>query len=178
MKSDDKIDIAVIGKCIGLKGELKLHLKTDFPEQFKKNRIFYIDDNQTLKIDYFNQNRSIVKFIGYDNKNDSTKLINKILKTTIEDSRKNCHLNVGEFFWFDLIGSKVIEKDLILGKVKELERITNLNYLVVLTNEELIKDKKLAKNFYIPYIDRYIEKFDIEKKIVYVKDAYDLLEAS
>ena len=178
MKSDELIDIAVIGKCVGLKGELKLHLKTDFPEQFKKNSTFYIDKDQKLKIEYFNENRSLVKFIDYNSREDSTKLINKVLKTTIKESKKNCHLKEGEFFWFDLIGVTIMEENIKLGVVKELERIADINYLIVLTDKKLLDGKKLPKQFYIPYIDRYIEKFDIDEKMIYVKDAYDLLEAS
>ena len=32
----DKIYIAKLGKTVGLKGQQKLHIDSDFPEQFKK----------------------------------------------------------------------------------------------------------------------------------------------
>ncbi|NPA50162.1 MAG: ribosome maturation factor RimM, partial [Epsilonproteobacteria bacterium] len=35
----DKILVAQIGRSVGLKGYLKLNIFSDFPEQFKKNRV-------------------------------------------------------------------------------------------------------------------------------------------
>jgi 16S rRNA processing protein RimM len=180
MKSDEQkfIEVAVVGKCIGLKGELKLHLKSDFPQQFKEGALFYINDRDFLKIEYYNPKRDIVKFVGFDDRNSSVKLVNKKLYSTVEMSRKNCSLADGEYFWFDVIGSEVLEDDKLLGEVIQIDRIAQIDYLVVKSEHDLVADLNLAKKFYIPYIDRYIKKFDLEAKKIFTKDAFLLLESS
>mgnify|MGYP000951624045 CR=1 FL=1 len=40
--NSDIVKVATIGRCVGLKGYLKLHNKSDFPEQFKKGATFFI----------------------------------------------------------------------------------------------------------------------------------------
>ena len=95
----DRIEIAKIGKAVGLKGELKLHLLTDFPNQFKKNIKFSIDIGE-VEIEYYNNQRGIVKFKDYNSIEEAQKLINQRVFSNIEDTRENCKLNKDEYFWF------------------------------------------------------------------------------
>ncbi len=171
------IEVAVIGRSVGLRGEQKLHLLTDFPEQFKKGAVFVTKDGEELTIERFNPSRSLVKFTSCKNVDDTKKYINKKLYATLEDTRKNCDLKEGEFFWFDIIGSKVKENDKVLGVVKDIERISSNDYLIVKTDDSLVGNG-LPKIFYIPYIDQYIDRFDEKEKIVYTKNAYSILENS
>ncbi len=177
MKSDEKLHIATIGKCVGLFGELKLHLHTDFDEQFYEGAHFLTDTVENLEILTFNPTRGIVKFKNYPDRNSAARLVNTKLLTTIDESRKNCKLNEGEYFWFDLEDALVIEGDIPLGRVLEIQRIANTDYLQVLTDNNLTKEG-LSKKFLIPYIPTYIQRFDKDAKIVYTTDAYGLLEAS
>ena len=66
MKTQNKIYIAKIGKAVGLQGELKLHLDTDFPEQFKAGATFTLSNNQEVTIEHFNNKRGVVKFKDYN----------------------------------------------------------------------------------------------------------------
>jgi len=177
MLNNQKLHIATIGKCVGLRGELKFHLHTDFIEQFSSGSKFSIGQNEYVVIEDFNPLKSLVKFQNYNDRTIAAKLVNKKIFTTVEESQVNCRLDEGEYFWFDMIGSKVMEDDLLLGHVKEIERITNTDYLIIQTDEALM-NKKLSKTFYIPYIPNYIDHFDNDIKIVYTQGAYDLLEAS
>ena len=178
MKSSEKLlKIAQIGKTVGVKGELKLHIKSDFPEQFKKGNTFIISKEHTVEIERFNPKRSLVKFKGYDTIEESTSLINKFLYTTYEDTEKNCNLQKDEYFWFDLIGSKVVENGKILGTVENIERYEPNDFLIVKTDEKLVKEN-YPKTFLIPYIERYIIKFNKEEKTVYTKDAIEILKNS
>lgn len=98
--------------------------------------------------------------------------------TTQENSVNECALKEGEFFWFDLIDARVIDEDgTLLGKVDEIERIAATDYLVIKTDDTLIK-KGMAKSFYLPYIERYIITFDKIKKEVLSKDGLGILENS
>jgi 16S rRNA processing protein RimM len=177
MNSDEKLEVAKIGKVVGLAGEVKLHLHTDFIEQFKEGANFFLNDGTTITIESYNPNRSLVKFYNYNVREDSAKLTNKNLFVTIEKSREVCELDDNEYFWFDVIGSSVVDDGVILGEVKDIERIVDTDYLTVKTSREFTK-KDLPKKFLIPYIDRYIKEFDKDAKKIITIDAFGLLETS
>ena len=172
------IEVAQIGRLVGLKGELKLHLQCDFPEQFKKGKTFTTQKGETLEVFSYNPSRELISFVGYQDREVAAKLVNTLLFTTQENSIQECALKEGEFFWFDLIDARVIDEDgTLLGVVDEIERIAVNDYLVIKTDEALVK-KGLAKTFYMPYIDLYIITFDKVKKEVLCKDGLGILENS
>lgn len=177
-KTFSLIEVAQLGRLVGLKGELKLHLHCDFPEQFKKGKTFQTSKGETLEVLSFNKVRELISFVGYETRENAQKLVNTILLTTPENSLKDCALNEGEFFWFDMIDARVVDdNELLLGEVEEIERIVTTDYLVVKTDEVLLK-KGLPKQFYIPYIDRYILSFDKIKKEIRTRDGLGILENS
>ncbi|WP_241856091.1 ribosome maturation factor RimM [Sulfurimonas lithotrophica] len=177
MKQSDLLYIATIGKTVGLKGDMKLHIKSDFPEQFRKGASFYINEKDKLTIDSINFERGLVKFEGYSTPELAKKLTNKNLYTTYEQTRKDCRLEEGENFWFDIIGCKVYEEDELLGEVKELERILDVNYLLIKTDEKLLEQKK-AKSFLVPHRKPFLISIDVNEKIIKLNGAKDILEAS
>ena len=174
----NKVEIAKVGKVVGLSGELKLHLMTDFEAQFVPGATFTLQNNKTLTIDSYNEKRGLVKFQGYHVREDAAVLTNQVLYLSEEESRENCALEENQYFWFDMIGATVMEEGRCLGVIKDIERIASTDYLKITTDEALVQEK-LPKSFYIPYlIDVYIEGFDKEAKVLHSKDAYPLLEAA
>ncbi len=178
MTNSQEIEIAKLGKTVGLGGELKLYPLTDFLQQFKQGATFKLKNGKTVEIENYNEKRSLVKFYHYNVREDAAKLTNQILYTSKEESRENCDLQENQYFWFDIIGSQVDEEGRVLGIVIDIERIADTDYLRVKTADDLV-GQKLSKEFLIPYLqDIYISYFDESKKILYTKDAYLLLEAS
>jgi len=178
MANSQKVEIATIGKVVGLGGELKLHLQTDFVEQFVSGAKFILKNGQSLEIDTYNPKRGLVKFTRYNVREDAAILTNQKLYLTKEESRANCDLQENQYFWFDMIDSTVIENDKILGIVKDIERIATMDYLKI-TTDKILVSQGLPSSFYIPYIvDVYIERFDVDTKKLFTKDALLLLEAS
>ena len=174
----NKVEIATIGKVVGLGGELKLHLQTDFVEQFVAGAKFTLKNGQSLEIDSYNPTRGLVKFTLYHVREEAAVLTNQKLYLTEEESRENCDLGENEYFWFDMIGSQVIDDGKVLGVIKDIERITTMDYLKITTDAALVK-QELPNSFYIPYImDVYVQRFDMQTKKLYTKDAFLLLEAS
>ncbi len=173
--SNNFLEVAVLGKVVGLRGELKLHIKSDFPEQFIEGKSFYINKNQTLIIEWYNQNRGLVKFKEIFSREDAAKYVNKKLLSTLEETRQNCKLNENEFFYFDVIKCQIIENGEILGIVDDVEDLGKDDYLLIKTNPSL---KELPKTFYIPYIDHYIDRVDMPSKTIFTKNAKDILENS
>lgn len=176
MKSE-YLQVAKLGRTVGLKGDLKIHFLSDFPEQFKKGSIFHTHKHGDLEVVDFDKKRSLIRFLGFDNPQISQTLVNTILLSTKEQTKQNCKLEKDEFFWFDIIGLDVFEDSKKLGTVKEIERIVNTDYLSV-KSDGLLVEKGLAKTFLIPYIDRYIVKTCLDEKRVYVKDGFSILESS
>ncbi len=175
MSNDDSL-IAQIGRTIGLWGDLKFHIHTDFPEQFKVGKT-YRSNRGDLTIADINFTRGIVKFRGYESIDSAKKLTNTKIYSNIEQTKENCDLKEGQHFWFDVIGCSVKQDDEVLGVIEDIQRMGDTDYLIMKTDDALVK-AELPKTFLIPYIDRYVLNVEIEEKTVYVKDAKDILEAS
>ncbi len=171
------LHIATIGKTVGIQGDMKLHIKCDFPEQFQKNRSFLINKEDTITLTDVDLDKGLVKINHLSNPEDCKKYTNAKLYTTYKQTRKDCHLEEGENFWFDIEDCEVYENGVLLGKVYEVERLTTHDYLSVKTDENLVK-KGFAHSFLIPYIAPFKVSINVEKKIIIVDGAMDILEAS
>lgn len=171
------LHIATIGKTVGIKGDMKFHIKCDFPEQFKKNSSFLINKKEKITLTDVDLDKGLVKINGLQNPEDCKKFTNAKLYTTYEQTRKDCHLEEDENFWFDVEDCKVYEDNVLLGVVYEVERLTVNDYLSIETDEVLVK-KGLPKSFLVPFIVPFKVSIDIEKKIIIVNGAMDILEAS
>lgn len=155
---------------------MKLHLKTDFPEQFKSGASFDSKRGE-LVIETYNPERDLVKFKGYNSAEEARKLTNLDLFTTEEKTRQEIKLEEGQYFWFDIVGASVYEGDLLLGKVSEVERLGATDYLKLDTDANLVS-KKMPNSFLIPYLDNFVLDVDTKAKIIKVQGGFDILEAS
>ena len=174
--SNDNSLIAQIGRTIGLWGDLKFHIHTDFPEQFKVGKT-YKSNRGDLTISDINFTRGTIRFTGYESVDSAKKLTNAKLFANEAQTKENCELGEGQHFWFDVIGCVVKQDDEVLGTVDDIQRMADTDYLAVNTDATLV-EAGLSKQFLLPYIERYIIKVDTEEKIIYTKDAKDILEAS
>lgn len=174
----NNIYVAKLGKAVGLKGHLRLFIDSDFPEQFKKNAIFTTNKKLKLVVQEYNPSRDLIKFEGYNDVDTAKKLTNQELYVSAEQTKENCKLDKNEYFWFDIIGCKIVEIDKILGVVKDIHRFPLDDYLEVDTDSKLV-DRKLPKTFLIPYnVENYILNVDIENKIIKTKNCFEILENS
>lgn len=176
MKSD-LLEVALLGKSVGLKGFVKLYDKSDFPKQFKKDAKFIDKDGNELVVKSFNSANSSILFYDFEDVNLAKTLTNRTIYTTKEITRKTCKLKKDEFFYFDILGCQVCENEQILGVVEDIQDGGANNLFYLKTDQTLVK-KGLADNFYIPYIDAYVEKIDIQNKIIYTRNALLILENS
>ncbi len=175
---DNKLlHIATLGKTVGVRGDMKLHIKCDFPEQFKDGSTFLINKKEKITLESVNLTRGLARVLGVTSVEDAKRYTNVKLFTTYDETRENCHLEDGEFFWFDIVGCDVVEDGQILGKVQEVERITTSDYLNVKTSDALLEAGH-AKSFLVPYHKPFILHTDIENKSIEVSGGLDILEAS
>ncbi len=172
----DRFLIAQIGRTIGLHGDLKLKLHTDFPEQFRAGAVL-ASDRGDLKIAAVDHRRGIIRFVGYASMEDAKPLTNTKLYTTREQTRAQIHLDAGEHFWFDIIGCSVVENGTTLGSVTAIDRILDTDYLDIATAPDLVASG-LPRTFLLPYIPRYIVRAYPEAHRIETVDARGVLEAS
>jgi 16S rRNA processing protein RimM len=171
------IYVAKIGKTVGLKGELKFYIDSDFATQFKPGITFITNKSKKLTIQYVNLNKQSIKFIGIDNIEDAKKIVNQQLFSTKDDTIKNCTLDNNQYFWFDIIGCKIFENGELLGEVIDIQRFAIDDYLIIKTDNKLVLNNK-AKTFLIPYINRYIISVNISNKQIITKDTLEILDNS
>jgi 16S rRNA processing protein RimM len=171
------LHIATIGKTVGIKGDMKFHIKSDFPEQFTQGSSFIISKKESITLSKVDLERSLVQINGITNIEDAKRFTNAKLFTTHEETRKNCHLEKGEYFFFDLEDCEVYEDDKLLGVVREVERLAITNYLSIVTDESLVKSG-FAKSFLVPFSEPFKQSVNIDKKIITLSGAMDILEAS
>jgi len=176
-RKEPLLHIATIGKTVGIKGDMKLHIKSDFPEQFKAGASFLINKKDRITLSDVNLDRGLVKINSITNPEDAKKFTNTKLFTTYEETRKNCHLNEGENFFFDLEDCDVYEDGKLLGRVKEVERINVTNYLSIVTDVALVENGS-PKSFLVPFIEPFKVAVDIDAKRIELRGAMDILEAS
>ena len=175
--NSDIVEVATIGRCVGLKGYLKLHNKSDFPEQFKKGATFFDKNNDQLVIKDYNRQKELVLFENFDDLDLAKTLVNRTIYTTKELTRKKCKLKKDEFFQFDIIGLKVIESGENLGIVEDIQDNFANSLLYIKTDEKLIMSGN-PKNFYIPYLEHFIISVNLDNEEILVKGARDILENS
>jgi 16S rRNA processing protein RimM len=156
---------------------MKLHIKSDFPEQFVSGASFLINKKERVTLHDVNLERGLVKINDISNPEDAKRYTNAKLFTTYEETRKNCHLNEGEYFFFDLEDCDVYEDGKMLGRVKEVERINISNYLSIVTDASLV-EKGLPKSFLVPFCEPFKVAVDIDAKRIELRGAMDILEAS
>ena len=176
MEREESFLIGQFGRTVGLKGDLKLNLFTDFPEQFKVGRRLTTNRGE-LTIEHYNPKRNTIKIEGFDTPEDAKKLTNAKIFSTKEETKKYCTLKEGQYFWFDLIGCSIIEDGQLLGDVKEIQRLPQGDYFIITSDSKLV-ESGLAKSFMLPYIPHFVKEVDIGNKSIYVTGAKDILEAS
>ena len=63
---DDLLEVAKLGRTIGLKGAVKIFDRSDFPSKFKKGAKFYLRNGEILEILSFNGANSSAIFKNYE----------------------------------------------------------------------------------------------------------------
>lgn len=173
---NDRIEVARVGRKVGLKGFLKLQILSDFPEFFTLGRTFVAtrgDETRELTIDAFNEGREEVRFKGFNTPEAATTLTHFALTTTIDETREAIELEEGEHFWFDVIGLPVYEGEIKLGSVEGIDESGQTYLAIKLDSAFCAKQSRLL----LPWIDRFVVGVDKEAKRVRVAHALELLEA-
>lgn len=158
-------EMVYIGKTVstfGIKGEIKVISNFEKLDKAYKvgNKVLINNIEHTVSGIRYHKKYILLKIDNLDNIND----ILKYIGYNIYIKRIDLNLDKDEYLYKDLIGSKVYDNSLYMGDIIDI--IDNGNTLIKV---------KSNKEFYIPFIDEYIVQFDLSKKILYTRNAKDLI---
>ncbi len=159
-------ELICIGKTIstfGIKGELKVISGFErVDDAFKVGRKILLNNiTHTITSIRYHKNLILMGIDNFDN-------INQVLEYVgfnIYIEKEDLNLSEEDYLYSDLINASVIEENEILGTIKEVEYGVKNDFVKVSGEKE----------FLIPLIPNFIEKFDKENKVLYVKNAKDLI---
>lgn len=177
--SKDWVSVARVGRSFGFRGHVFLNLLTDFPESFEVGNVYHLQFRDLI-LESYSPQKSVAKFKEINSKEEARQIVNCVLYSTQEESRKSCSLEDGMFFWFDIIGSQIVENGESLGIVSAIDRFCSQDYLYITTDFALLVHG-FPKSFLIPYNARYIlhvESPIAGPKIIYTQFCKDILENS
>ena len=167
MKKNKSVCIANIGKPRGLKGEFFLNSFCS-PKENILNYIddIFIDNENKLSIEYIKKSNS--KFLAKLKNIDSVEEIKKYTNIKLYISSENLpELKSEEVYWHDLKGMIVIglNKNEILGEVKELNNFGANDYLIVKPTPDSVDEKERL----IPFIkEKFIDSIDKKERVLKV----------
>jgi len=165
----DYLKVGFIKKPHGLKGEFKVLPLTDDYNRFRKLKRVYLCVNgnyiqkeiDTVKV---LADEIVLKLKEYDKIEDVESLRNIYIFIERKDGAK---LEEWEYYSQDIIDCDVFYQGKIIGKVIDLENFGANDNLVILFN---------GTEFYYPFSRNYIDRIDIDKKIVEINTFEDFFE--
>ncbi|MBM4763954.1 ribosome maturation factor RimM [Bacillus sp. B15-48] len=165
-----------VGKIVnthGLRGEVRVISRTDFPEERYKtgNMLFLFKSGEKEPIELVvsshrtHKNFDLLTFEGYDNVNQVEAMRDGILK--VPESQRGT-LEEGEYYFQDIIGCLVATIDgEEIGKIVEI--------LTPGANDVWVVKAKKGKEILIPYIEDVVKKVDIKEKLILIEPIEGLL---
>ncbi len=168
--------IGVVGKPHGVKGKVSVMLMTDYPDSIVKGSVLFLDENCTeemlVKNIFLKRVRSrvvaVIEFKGIESRDDAGSLKGKTLYRKTKDSPE---LDENQYWIDDLEGCRVYLADgKEIGMIEKVEILSsNENLAIRLKGERIGKESKKNELVYIPMVDEFVERVDIEGKTVVLK---------
>lgn len=167
------IFIGKITKPVGFKGHLKVIPLTDFPERFKKlKEVFIFDEsknsllqnkitlNESFRIKEVSLTSNFVKMKleGLEDISETGAYINKLICI---DEKKKVKLPKGLYYYYEMTGCIVREKDRLIGEVVRIDNYGSSDILFVKTGK--------GNEVMIPLLKEFVKKIDVLNKIIDVK---------
>jgi 16S rRNA processing protein RimM len=165
-----------VGKIVnthGIKGEVRVISKTDFPEERYKigNNLYIFQDGKEpieviVKSHRRHKNFDLLLFQGYESISDVEPFKGSLLKVPKSQLQS---LDDGEYYFHEIIGCTVwTDQGKELGVVKEI--------LTPGANDVWVVRRKGQKDVLIPYIDEVVKEIDVERKKITISPMEGLIE--
>ncbi|MBY6036117.1 ribosome maturation factor RimM [Fictibacillus nanhaiensis] len=164
---DKWLNVGKIVNTHGIRGEVRVISRTDFPEErYKIGNTLYVEKGPnelvpvTIETHRKHKQFDLLTFKDHGNINDVEPFKGYLLKVPKEQS---VTLDEGEFFYHDIIGCSVFTLEgEELGKIKEILSPGANDVWVV-------KRKGFGSDILIPYIPSVVKTVDIDNKKVIIE---------
>ncbi len=168
----DVITIGKILKPVGLRGEVKVLLLTDFPERFKSLREVIVQtkekqEQEQYQIEYvrFGLPFVYITFAGLSSSAQVDSLIGGLIQLPEE---QRVPLPEGSYYQFELQGMDVyLEEGTLLGKVNQVLQTGSNDVFVVKSGE---------REYLIPALRTVVREIDLTKKRMMIRPVEGLLD--
>jgi 16S rRNA processing protein RimM len=169
---DELIIVARTVRTRGLKGELIADLLTDFPERFERiselQAVGANGEHKRLNLEsyWFQNDRVVLKFSGYDNIESAQTLVGYELGLP---EAERVQLSAGEFYDWELEGCSVeIEHGSAIGNVREVMRTGGVELLVV--------EDESRREHLIPMAQEIVIDIDLAQRKILIDPPEGLLD--
>ena len=153
INDDDTLVVGEIRGPHGLRGEVRIDPRTDVVDRFAPGAVLECDGIGPLTIEVRRgpAEQPIVKFAGYERREDAMGLNGKFLRISRVEARRA--VGPGAVLWADLVGLAVEDPDgRALGTVRDLIRAGGADVLVV-TDEA-------GHELLLPMLDTVVRSID------------------
>ena len=184
---DAFVTIARVAKTQGRKGEVAATLLTDFPERFAtRKRLFAFcgagpgqrggggrssapEQRRELELEehWFHKGMVVLKFAGVDSISGAETLVGCEIQVPRSERAAPA---ADEFYVSDLAGCMVTDSGRAVGRIRDVRFGSGEAPLLVLQAEEG------SRELLVPFAAAYIEKVDLEQRLVSMKLPEGLLE--
>ncbi|MGE6631379.1 ribosome maturation factor RimM [Bacillus sp. NPDC077027] len=170
----DWLNVGKIVNTHGVRGEVRIISKTDFPEERYKigNTLYLFKKGQDMPtkvtVSSHRQHKQfdLLTFEEIESLNEAEQLKEAILKVEKENLGS---LDEGEFYFHEIIGCDVYdENETLIGRIKEI--------LTPGANDVWVVARKGKKDVLIPYIPSVVKTIDIENKAIHVEVMEGLID--
>ena len=168
---EDLITIGKILKPVGLRGEVKVLLLTDFPDRFKTLREVIVqtkeEEQQRYHVEHLRYGPPFVYiiFVGLSSVDQVDALIGGLIQIPAEE---RVALPEGSYYQFELQGIDVYLQDgAFLGKVDHILQTGSNDVFVV---------KGSKKEYLIPALHTVVKEIDISKRRMIIHPMDGLLD--
>lgn len=173
-RDETDADLIVVARAVrtrGLKGEIVAELLSDFPERFKHiSAVFAVGfgEKKSLELEnhWFQNDRIVLKFAGYDDIESARSLIGFDFALPESERMK---LSENEYYDWELEGCAVVIKDgPTLGIVRGVLRTGGVELLAV--------EDESAREHLVPMVESFVIKIDISRREILIDPPEGLLE--
>jgi 16S rRNA processing protein RimM len=161
------LTVGIIANTHGIRGELKIVPKTDYPEdRFAKNArllLFPPNSNESIEVEVEKARDQktvyIIKFKQYVNINEVEKYKGGLLKVSLDDQIEQ---EEDAFYFHEILGCTVIDEEIgELGKV--------IDILTPGANDVWVVKRAKGSDVLIPYIEQVVLDVNVKEKVIKVR---------
>lgn len=155
-----------IAKPHGVKGEVQVEVRTDEPEvRFQVGTTLLMEDQSvTLETVKTHGKYLLVKFEGFNTRNDVEELRNRLLE--VEVNINDVPDNADEFYDYQLVGLRVLVNKETIGVTKEVLHLPAQDVLVVTQGDEEVL---------VPFVKEIVTEVNLAEKYVILNPPPGLL---